>query len=709
MDRLGEIVRRFWRRDAIVVSEVRVVVVLFFVAACAGMVYSATWGGEPQFWRHTTFMQGISWLCGAGWENPKVSEVPGLEAFLYGHTDCFDCENMPDGVTVLPRDVSGMTVEEIDTYHPQHLFFGFLPWQRYHLYFVWTVTALWAVFGLCWSSLTPLVGLLTGMTGAALYGVFRLGVRRGLAIVATLWVVFSPLHLQMTPHIRDYSKAPFLILILFLLGCLLKYPMARRSFFALSAVCGIVVGIGVGFRTDLAIAAPACVVVLLFFTPGTLRETWVQRLGATAIFCGVLSVTGLPIFLELFKEAGHFFHVTSLGFLKGCDMRLGVGNPLYHLGDPFNDLYIVNVVQGFSHRVTGEMPPSTHWDVQYHEATQLFFKAFVKLFPADMVLRAYAATLRVVDELAVNVRHPYPHGITNLFLCRLFEWRALLEQSIPGMGRYHVLAALALLAGRRMRWAFGITFLLFFFAGYTALQFYLRHAFHLEFIAVWATVFLGECGLWGMSSLYRRHCENQGLLCDAAWRSWLGKGVLRSILFFLIVGLGLGGVLQGLRWVQDRQVTAFLTTFEQTPLTPVAVTSSKQEGNNEIVYSFSDFGKGEPRGPLPTQYEYLVVVVENGLSDVTLHFDFDKQWEWEWFNFSRDILVSGKEGEGITRIFFPVYFGMHAQFQGVYIEGKDEDRIRGFYTTDLDTVPIWPTLVLPEDWRDAPKHQVLVR
>jgi hypothetical protein len=49
-------------------------------------------------------------------------------------------------------------------------------------------------------------------------------------------------------------------------------PADRRRIIALSALAGAVVGVGLGFRTDLAIAVPPVMVTLAFLVPGYSRR-----------------------------------------------------------------------------------------------------------------------------------------------------------------------------------------------------------------------------------------------------------------------------------------------------------------------------------------------------------------------------------------------------------------------------------------------------
>lgn len=668
---------------------------LFCVGAAAAMVYNATWGGLPQYWQNTTFMQGIAWVCGLGWENPMVSDVPGLEAFLDYEVDCFDPAGVPEGVRLLPRDTSGMSVEEIGAYHPQHLFFGFLPWQKAHLYLVLAATACWWAFGLCWSSLGPLVGVLYGSTVAAVYGIFRLAVGRVLAVVCAVAILVSPLHLEMAPQIRDYGKAPFFLLMLLILGYLIKRRPRPAALLGWSALCGIVVGVGAGFRVDVAIGVPAFFVVALILLPGPWLRTLPWRLAACAVFLIAFMAAGYPILVAVLGDAGHFAHVVIIGLLSYCDARLGVGTPLYELGGPYSDFYVVDLVQTYIHRMGAPMPPGTHWDVQYHEATQVFLHHYAAIFPGDLVLRAYAAVLRVLDELHISPAHPYPRNLTNPFLLKLYDLRALLVDHIPGAGRYHAVAALLILACRRLRWAFGALFLLLFFAGYTALQFNTRHAFYLEFVGLWATALIAQ-QLWhGVSCLWIEEKRMD-------FRRWW-KGVrpvaVRMVVFALVSVAGMALLLQGGRWWQRGTVGGLLAQCDAAALTPLAATP----GPDGLI-QLPGIPPHDDAGP-PTQSAYLVVELAAGEGTAPLELVYSAD-DAEHYDFSRVVKVR-LSPNGTTRVFLPVYTSAENAFHGLRVDPKwlvSVGQVR-----DPSSIPLWLNLQLPPDWETLPRRQALTR
>lgn len=681
--------------------------VLFAIGAFAGMLYSASWGGKPQFWQNTTFMQSLMWACGRGFENPRVSQVPGLEAFLNGETDSFDCSCIPGGVDVLPRDTSGMTYDEIDAYHPQPDFHGFLAWQRYHLYLVWTVAWLWRVLGVSWSALTPLCGVLCGLTAAALYGLFRLAAGRKLAALFALLVIVSPLHLEQVPHIRDYSKAPFILLALLFMGLLVKRPRGARMTLMIAVLCGVTIGIGIGFRTDVLICAPAFPVVALIFMPGPFRATWRLRLGAMAAFTAVTGVIGLPVLIELVRESGHFAHVAILGLLHYCDARLGAGSPLYELGDPFSDYYVLSLVQSFSERTAGWMPPARVMSAEYHEATQHFLRAYVTTFPGDMLLRAYASVLRVVDELRVNLHEPQPTGVTNAFLTTVYAWYASLTQCLLVGGRYTVVLALFALAARNVRLACAALFLLLYFAGYPAIQFTLRHAFHLEFISYWAVALL-LAGAWRITR------RGESWRIDAARARGLFRGLMRAAAFAAVAALALWLPLAGLRTYQETKVRPMVTECAKGGSSPqTTIIEDLPEGDAWVRLMPPDRSSLNPGTRVREQYiesEYLALkfLPEQAAIPVTFVFTAEDTEHWD---FTRTIDVPPGEGvSGMTQVLFPIYYGPQNSFAGIRMKSRDVPALKGVYRVERTAeAPFWLTCILPPGWEERPLYQTLTR
>src|SRR5260221_9485084 len=98
----------------------------------------------------------------------------------------------------------------------------------------------WRVLGVSWSGLGPLFGALLGLTIAAGYAIVRLGAGPLIAMLCACGLSVSGLHLFYLPQLRDYAKAPFTLLLVFLLGLLVKRPATWRGTLSIAAAYGAV-------------------------------------------------------------------------------------------------------------------------------------------------------------------------------------------------------------------------------------------------------------------------------------------------------------------------------------------------------------------------------------------------------------------------------------------------------------------------------------
>src|SRR5437867_4055052 len=85
-----------------------------------------------------------------------------------------------------------------------------------------------------------------------------------------------------------------------------------------------------------------------------------------------------------------------------------------------------------------------------------------------------------------------PVGAGGNGMLRFYTDYGRLLQPLSGLGGPMALVTLATISVSNLRAAIVLTLLLVYFAGYPALQFHVRHYFHLEFMAWWALAFLVE-------------------------------------------------------------------------------------------------------------------------------------------------------------------------------------------------------------------------
>src|SRR5262245_15955166 len=227
-------------------ADAAIALLLFAGSAIGGSAYwkSAVSRGQPFYYQHY-FEPAVMVACGKGFFVARP-QVDAMVPFLWRQADRFSCDAIPADAPLGTRDM----------------------YQGSWRYLMYAVGLTWRVVGISWSALAPLFGLLFGATIAAAYAVLRLGMSPFVARLGALALTQSNLHLSYMPHLRDYSKAPFTLALLFLLGLLVTGETTARRVLGLSALYGAVLGFGYGFRTDLLADLPPLLLALFFFMKG---------------------------------------------------------------------------------------------------------------------------------------------------------------------------------------------------------------------------------------------------------------------------------------------------------------------------------------------------------------------------------------------------------------------------------------------------------
>ncbi|HUW62115.1 MAG TPA: hypothetical protein VMZ06_14025 [Candidatus Bathyarchaeia archaeon] len=682
------------------------VLAVFAVSAAAGVLYMATFEGQAYFAQHM-FGPAAMWACGRGFENPMLSRAPALTDFLYSRRDCIECSEIPADIPLAPWDGESLSTQEWAAYHPHPEYGGWVNCQRFHLYLLGGVAVLWRILGVAWISLLPLYGLLFGMTGAACYGLFRLVMRRAPAVVFALLFVAAPLHIQQLPDLRDYAKAPFFLTVIFLTGLVAKKRLSGRAFAGVCAMCGMVLGVGIGFRQDLLICIPPFVVVALFLAPGNpLREKG-KRLAGVAMFLACFLVVGAPILRVLFVKGNNSSHDTLIGFNKYCNDRLGVGSPVYDFGDPFLDEYTRAVVESYDARVNGGSERLRHYTAAYDRAGSQYFRELALMFPADLVVRAYASVLRIVDEMRPDSAEPWPRDVENGGARLFYRAYGAVTRLLLSHGRYVMVLALLLLAGYDLRWGVAALFLLGWFAGYPSLRFSVRHCFHMQIVSYLAAGFLVQRGLDLPGALWVKVRTGKPVLENPiAWRRY----VINVAAFAAIAVVATWAPLAGLRAYQDLRVWELLRKTTTASLDRIEVRRLTLEGGR-VLFEPQDFAQFDPEGT-STQTEYLVVELEPGAAPEPVQLTFLYEAEDPERDFTRTVTADlrlARDGEP-TRVYFPVYHSGESRFAGMTVDENQAETVANLYRArDFEGIPVLLTAVLYPGWQAMPLHFELTR
>lgn len=657
---------------------------VFLFAAIVGALYVANWDGRAAFWQDA-FAPAVLMACGEDPVNPFWEDVPGLVAFLEVQTERFDCATLEAPYRSIPWDTTGLSFEEKQASHPMREFPGFMEWQKFHYYLLWTVSVFWSILGVAWSSLLPLYGFLYGMTAVLAYAVFRMCMHRWIALAGVALLVLSPLHLEQLPHLRDYGKAPFFFAAFAAIVWYVRRPWKIWPAIAVASATGLTLGVGLGFRQDVVIALAGTLGAVLLFSDGTLRAQWKPRLIVCGVMIGVFLIPATPILMVLQKNS-NAPHDTLIGLLDYTEQRIGVNSPLYDHGDPFLDEYTRAQVETYAWYRDGHDEPLRHYSGTYDHYAGAYFRKVFLYFPADMVTRAFAAVLRVVDELGPRPTQPAPQGMDAWYGVLPFELRAFVAWFVNWGNRYTVGLLLIVLAALKPRWGWAGLCMIYLFAGYTSLRFSVRHAFHLEFLSLWTSGLLIHLAINGAQQFRA-----------GTWSApELRLAAKRGIRFAVIALVASIGPLWLLRGYQQVSVKELIERFEATPRSPVTMTAGQRDG--EAWYLPQHFARIEAvpaeEQQRPSFGAYLVGTVAGGETPVSLTFHFEANHYH--YDYTRTITLPA---EVDTAVYFPVFFCEDNTFVGVSTDVGNHERLGAWEQLDtLEKLPLYVTLTLPEDW-----------
>ena len=651
---------------------------LVALATFAGARYVRTFrsGGERPSFYQEMFAPAVMQVCGKGFVNVAERSLPSLEAFLATRTDAFDCHVLPAVIASIPLT----------------------PMQQVHRYLLMAASACWRVLGVRWSALDWLTGGLFALTTVGLYLACRLA--SGTIVSATLsaLAIISPLQLANLPHIRDYSKAPFFVATGAALAWLMT-PRHPRRIAALALAIGVLLGFGMGFRTDVMLYFVPCVAGFLACSPEASPSPWRVRVTAAAVFMATAVAVAWPI-LRTYSEGQNLWHVALLGLATPFDgpEHLAIRRSLYDFGDQYLDQYIHSVVNNYWMRVH-DAPVST--SALYAIASGEYYRRLFLTFPADFATRAWAAVLRsFAVPVDLNAVRAVPFGISAEWLRSLFWSRWWLFSRLQPLALPMVMVvAVALSARRRLAAAAFLVGFVVLSAGVTSLQFEGRHNFHIELIAYW--IFAAVCG--GLVTIVSGFTHR-----SVATSSRRDVRMMPAVVFAFSVVAAVVLPVVVLRAYQSRTVSALLGAYDSAPVSPIDVHERTSEG----VTHFEMPSLSPTSAESSTQVLVATLDAESCGHPVDLTFRYANDVRG-MTAFTRVMRVDLGAFGGQTKVIVPAYF-TNVQFEGrasfVGLEFSEADRgcIRSVSRfSDPDAFALLLTTTLPGDWRTQRLYQRL--
>jgi hypothetical protein len=597
----------------------------------------------------------------------------------------FDCASFPPDLTT----------------GPPGLFF------KIQIYMSLAAAGLWRLLGPTQLAIAPLAATFAGAYAAGGFALMRMFLPRVLAVAAASVLTLSPVALTQIASLRDYSKGPFILWALAVLILAARLTVPKRGVL-LVLFAGMIAGIGYGFRADLAIMLPLGVGYLAVAACGRL---W-HRATLVGAYAGSFLVLASPILLLGNGSSVGMFIMQ--GATEPFRAFLALRPAPYALGYAYSDELTLSGVAG------AERPRRPGWDAaepaQIYGMSQAITRSTANLaewaphFPADFMAQMLKGAGWIVGYpalVAVSRGNPDP-GFPLRLNVPVVQWQEPAyawfgKPWLPLVGFAGVLALLLRTAARSGREALGFAGLLMALTFYPAIQFSVRHIFHLEFIWVTAVLSL-PCAVW-------------------EWRA------LRQVLpRFLLVTVATLGVLAlsyiGLARVQQRLLTGDFSGLLALPRDPAPFTKDPQPNgdvmltlpippqDNAVVYGTPDsltthVPEGGGEYDVRSAAERLLLKLDcpdRAHAPARLRIVYSHRP-----NVWQPLDTSLTMRPGATAI-FSAFYRATQNFNGILLPASHAAcTVNLFHLPPLYPIPLVLTVVLPDDWQSLPLRKGLGR
>ncbi len=626
----------------------------------------------------------IFWAAGHGLGTTDVDKIPGLSEFIFGEVESFDVSTIPQDVGLVPITSP----------------------VRSHLYYVYAVGWMWRLFGVSQDTLILFLILLRTTSTVLIYGIFRIGLGRLGAFITTLITGLSPVLLCETMLIRDFARAPFLFAVFLVILYMSLCPRSLRAALVLSILLGIVLGIGVGFRSDLLIGLPPVMLTLLFFARIRRERPFRYRAACLMLFLTAFVPLSYPILFSGGMTSDQTpLHAVLLGLSPDMESALEFGDASYEvmphavIADSAN-LGAVNVYARRSgikesmlnknsaeyQRYTGNKDTQLLLDPYllfngkvYAENAERLVQDLFFTFPADFVARAWSAVaaIRNLPERACEQVSQSADALPRWLQVNL-GFQRMIARHLATWGLLYVVLVLFALSAKRLSSALFITGMLAWFGGYPSIIYEYRHTFYMGILPIFTFMLCLNWSLGVVKTLSKEKDRRAFLERIRKLSFW------KPLCFALIVACVILLPVAVLRSWQSKQVDLLADRTGACAKEPLEMSGEIKDKDVFLQPKAVLPGLSNPDTAVPgeTGWEYLALSFNTHGHDipVTLHYDRNRVFH----DYTQTITLRGvrDNGPGKVWFYFPVYetdltycMDMWRDFRRAYpfLSGKMED------------------------------------
>ncbi|MDC1311120.1 hypothetical protein N8Z26_01525 [Burkholderiales bacterium] len=403
-------------------------------------------------------------------------------------------------------------------------------------YHVLAATGLiWKVTGISWQVLDGFSAAVLAISAVIIFAIFRLFVPTFIA--APLSILSIAPGFDFLFWFRDLSKAPFILAAIFVAMWLaVRAPSQLRLYFAIF-ITGLWLGVGYGFRPDVLIILPPLIATIYFFRPVPLVNGLMDSSIATLILLVSFYIAASPALSAYGADtnaAGCTWHFGLLGISEPVS-KLLVMPAHYSWLTHFDDGQAWRMVTSYAQR-TMDMPNVGYCTPLYDQAGRALYFDILMTFPGDFITRSLSAAKQVFVA-GLGSRGSALSGVWVLFF-GLF---------------------IIILLSRSIRLGLFALFALAYIGSYPAIQFNLRHYFHLAFLTWLPVSILG----WKLAGLVMTERKKNLSLRDWFVKvSSMTEWVRASLIFLGICGF-LYFILAYARYEQEKNVQRLFEIYSQ--------------------------------------------------------------------------------------------------------------------------------------------------
>lgn len=467
------------------------IVVGLIITIVSGVALNLVRSEWPQIAYPETFRASIYVACGHGYGAPTTGGLDNrVEAFISGDSSVLDCVDVRNPAQLNQQSAS------LGTYYQQL-----------------TVGTWWRLFGISWQSLDWLTAIFLGISAGITFLILRLWLPS--LIAAPVAVVSSLPAMPFLVFPRDLMIAPFILTGIFVTIYLVLRQQRTSTFFLSMLGLGVLLGIGLGFRTDVLVALALVTGTVIFFRKGTAPAANAPRLKKLGIGFGGVAILFLSFLLaseparSKAPENNALAHVALLGLSdetqarqSGYDDRLSVVQQ--HL-DSFN----FSMVEAHSNYL-GPEESFAPYSKEFGETALDLYLSAIETFPAmhlrnglftgSEVLTTGISGIVYVANLGMNgpTENNFPVSRTTF----LFVWLVVIMMWLG-------FVTILLVVDRRV--GFFSLFFLLWISYFPMIQFESRHIFYLSFLT-WIPLATGISYL-----IQRRPTKLQSVLKSGTW------------------------------------------------------------------------------------------------------------------------------------------------------------------------------------------------